>query len=350
MDSKPTRSPHQLWAVEMEMVRENFRILLNRATGLGEPHGDKELVLYQRRKCQLVTSMLFYTTLILSDGMNFVMKDNVSSQVREALQNVHLLQQDMLKLGASPEDILPEDFERVCEQFELEGFHCPNPLVIYLKLALSSRDYEPGLDSVSVLLNGLNLKKSSGYNGYFPGIPPCIMALDTPEHGVIITATKDRYEAPELKRANQGLWNGQLQWLRHECSAANFGRIQKLEKLSQKFMKLVERTGIKNENSEVNINDENLRRFLRDRANEGDQKQVDLTGDNGTLATWKPDGVRFTSCLLDYYRFRMKKPSYNQGRSLRVFGATTCAEWFGYLELASYRQVELKECGLPESL
>ena len=62
------------------------------------------------------------------------------------------------------------------------------------------------------------------------------MALDNPEHGIIISATKDRYNMPELKRASAQLWDSQLKRLRAKCSDANLGRMLRLEELSKDFM------------------------------------------------------------------------------------------------------------------
>lgn len=94
VNSEMTASFAKKWAVEMDTVEENFRKLLNRATVLGEPLSGEKRDLYHRHKCQLVNSMLFYTTRIISDGMKFVMEGNAPSVLSEVLQKVHLLQQE----------------------------------------------------------------------------------------------------------------------------------------------------------------------------------------------------------------------------------------------------------------
>lgn len=106
----------------MGAVEENFRKLLDQATVLSEPLSGEERDLYKRQKCQLVNSMLYYTTRIISDGMKFVMEGSAPSELYEALQKVHLLQQEILQLGT-----FPQEFKRTCEQFDLQDFRCPNP-------------------------------------------------------------------------------------------------------------------------------------------------------------------------------------------------------------------------------
>lgn len=66
----------------------------------------------------------------------FVMEGSAPRELYEALQKVHLLQQEILQLGA-----FPQDFERTCEKFDLQDFGCPNPLVLFLKMALSSGNH-----------------------------------------------------------------------------------------------------------------------------------------------------------------------------------------------------------------
>ena len=179
------------------------------------------------------------------------------------------------------------------------------------------------------------------------------MALDTLEYGVqrfIISASKDRYSTPQLNTQSTHLWAQQLQWLKDECSKATLGRIEKMEVLSNKFVKMVDRTGVKDENGEVNLEHKDLGQFLQDYANDGAQKQVNLTGENGELATWKPNGDYYPSCILDYYRFRMRRPQNNQEPIRRVWGPMSCAEWFGYIELAWYSKRKIMEGPLPQSL
>lgn len=169
------------------------------------------------------------------------------------------------------------------------------------------------------------------------------MALDKPGHDVIISATKDRYDTQELKRASAELWGSQLKRLRAECLDANFERMLRLEELSKDFIDVVGTPGVKDTYGLVNTDNENLKQFLEVRANDRTQKQVDLTGNDSILATWKPDGHQMPSCILDYYRFRMHRPQYNHG-------ARSCAEWFGYIELASSSHPQIKERPLPQSL
>lgn len=345
VNSEMTASLAKKWAVEMDAVEENFRKLLNQATVLRGPLSGEEPDLYNRHKRQLVNSMLFYTTRIISDGMKFVMEGNAPSILYEVLQKVHLLQQEILRFGT-----FPQDFKKTCEQFDLQDFRCPNPLVLFLKMALSSGNYISGLSSIRSLLSNLDFKTIKDRQKYTPGIPACIMALNKPEHGIIISATKDRYNTPELKRASAQLWDSQLKRLRAECFDANFERMLRLEKLSKDFMGVVEMPGVKNIDGLVNTNNENLKHFLEVHANDPTHKQVDLTGNDSTLATWKPDGQPMPACILDYYRFHMHRPQYNQIPSSRVFGARSCAEWFGYLELASSSHAAIKERPLPHKL
>lgn len=329
----------------MGAVEMNFRKLLDRAKVLSEPVSSQERDLYKRQKCQLVNSMLFYTTRIISDGMKFVMEGSGPSELYEALQKVHLLQQEILKL-----ETFPQDFKTTCEQFDLQDFYCPNPLVLFLKMALSSGNHTSGLNSIPSLLHNLDFKTIRDRQKYTPGIPACIMALDKPEHGNIISATKDRYNMPELQRASAQLWDSQLKRLRAKCLDANFGRMLRLEELSKDFMEVVERPGVKNIDGLVNTNNENVKQFLQVHANDQTQKQVDLTGNDSILATWKPDGRQMPCCILDYYRFRMRRPQYNRDPCSRVFGARSCAEWFGYLELASSLHAQIQEKPLPHRL
>lgn len=88
----------------------------------------KERDLYNRQKCQLVNSMLLYTTRIISDGMKIVMEGNAPSVLSEVLQSqkVDLLQQEILRTAT-----FPQDFKNTCEQFDLQDFRCPNPLVLF---------------------------------------------------------------------------------------------------------------------------------------------------------------------------------------------------------------------------
>lgn len=256
-----------------------------------------------------------------------------------------MLQQEILQLGT-----FPQDFKRSCEQFDLQDFRCPNPLVLFLKMVLSNRNHTSGLKSIPSLLHNLGFKTIRDRQKYTPGIPACIMALDNPEHGIIISATKNRYNMPELKKASAQLWDSQLKRLRAKCSDANLGRMLRLEELSEDIMDMVKRPGVKNIDGLVNTNNENVKQFLQVHANDQTQKQVDLTSNDSILATWKPDGHQMPSCILDYYPFRMRRPQYNRDPSSLVFGARSCAEWFGYLELASSSHTQIKERPLPHRL
>lgn len=110
----------------METVEENFRKLLNRATVLSEPLSDEKLDLYNRHKCQLVNSMPFYTTRIISDGMKFVMEGNAPSVLSEVLQKVHLLccmiAARNITIGSFPSG-LQEDLRTI----QSAGFPLPQP-------------------------------------------------------------------------------------------------------------------------------------------------------------------------------------------------------------------------------
>lgn len=154
-----------------------------------------------------------------------------------------------------------------------KDFRCPNPLVLFLKMALSSENHTSGLHSVQGLLRNLGFNTISiDRQKNTPGIPACIMALEKPGHGVIITATKDRYYTQELKRASAQLWDSQLKRLRAECLDANHERMLRLEELSKDFIDVVEMPGVKNRNGLVNTNNDNLKQFIEVRANDQTQK------------------------------------------------------------------------------
>lgn len=111
-------------------------------------------------------------------------------------------------------------------------------------MALSSGNLTSGLASIRSLPHNLGFKTVKDRQKYTPGIPACIMALDNPQHGIIISATKDRYNTPELKRASAQLWGSQLNRSRADFSDANFERMLRLEELSKDFVGVVEMPGV----------------------------------------------------------------------------------------------------------
>lgn len=264
----------------MGVVKVNFRKLLGQATVLSEPVSSQERDLYKRQKCQLVNSMLFYMIQIISDRMKFVIEGSKANKLCKALQKVYLLQQEILKL-----ENFPQDFKKTCKQFNLQDFYCPNPLVFFLKMALSSGNHISGLNSIFNLFHNLGFKTIRDCQKYHSVISACIMALDKPKHSIIIPATKNSYNMPKLQRASVQLWDSQQKQLQAKCLNANFGCMLRLKELSKDFLKVVEKLNVKNIDSLVNTNNQNVKQFFQVHANDQIQKQVNLTGNDNILAT-----------------------------------------------------------------
>ena len=251
-----------------------------------------------------MSSLLFYTTQIISRGMRLVMKYEVERTFCEVLQSVYMLQHEIL--------LLVTDFQTTCEQIHLEDFR-PNPLVLFLKMVLDIKQPRPDINRVQSLLVDLHLQQDSNLQRYTPGMPNCIMALHDPDHDLIISATKDNYSDEKLADASADCWKTQKR------------------------------------GTTVDIGHEKMREFLVERAKQSTQKRVNLTAPRCTLASWNPDGTYKESCLLDYYRFNTNRPENNRGRSMSVFQVDSCAEWFGFIELASTGR-PITDDRLPDSL
>lgn len=336
-------NPIRKWTVEMDRVVENFRILFDSATTREDPVALEELAVYRHRKHQLMSSLLFYTTQIISRGMRLVMKYEVERTFCEVLQSVYMLQQEIF--------LLVTGFQTTCEQINLKDFR-PNPLVLFLKMVLDIEQPRPDINRVQSLLVDLHLQQDSNLQRYTPGMPNCIMALHDPNHDLIISATKDNYSDENLAAASADCWKTQLQRLRLLSSApdlaANLAHIHNVETLSKDFIAWIKEHGLKR-GTTVDIGHEKMREFLAERAEQSTQKRVNLTAPGCALASWNPDGTYKESCLLDYYRFNTNRPENNRGRSMSVFQVDSCAEWFGFIELASTGR-PITDDRLPDSL
>ncbi|KAI9888235.1 MAG: hypothetical protein M1814_000940 [Vezdaea aestivalis] len=325
------------WALEASTALDNFKKLVDQARQIEAAICETRPGLYIRRKFQLVFSLLLHINVMICDGMNFVLKGMSTAGVSETLDHAYTLRQDLTTFGN-----LPKERKDIYLYFDDEkDFRCPNPLVLFLKLALESGEYRRNLGGIQKLLNLLSLSPVGNYSKYFPGMPSCVFALQRDGHDLIISATRDKYqEKSALEFTSRDLWQSQLVRQEKRCSEFNSGQVQQLKTLSKDFSDVIKTEGV-SKDLHVQVNHLTFCKFLKDRAEDQGQSRIDFTG---TAASWQANGSYKPSCLLDHYRFKTNRPLGNRKPTTAVWGPTSCAEWFAFLELAS---LDIEVQGVP---
>jgi len=329
--------PAERWADVVQLVEQNFRTLFEKAlewpVANDEAQDDHDD--YHVRKTQMLNSLLFYTTRILLDGVTVEMRYGPVRRVGEAVEKIKTLQQELVR--AQPgED--PLKFETFCNNFKREKLSCPTPLVLLLKMAVDGKHCN-NIQDIETFLGTLGLEgHPSDKVRYFPGVPACVLGCQQgsgDDREPRITSTKDRFdELGALQNASGDLWTGQLERLKELCSDGNKTCMNDLEGLSTDFVRKCQ-GGAWRPGMDVETRSPRFVDFLERHSNHATRKRLVLTEHDDILATWKPNGTYYESCLLDYYRFNINRPPDNKTPSRKVWRPATCAEWFFFVEMAS---------------
>ncbi|KAI1130221.1 hypothetical protein F5Y10DRAFT_289679 [Nemania abortiva] len=184
--------------------------------------------------------------------------------------------------------------------------------------------------------NLVQIPVGDGTESYWPGLPSCVLAhCSTKPDGLrwnpVISASVDRYN----DFGDRDQWPcqrlRQISRLEEKCPQDVVRRIAELRKISESFAKWVppeddrKRTGATTDYRHPSHCKDKLTGI-----------PVNLPG---IVATWRPNGDYMESCLLDHFRFHVRKPQSAKRRERSrkdsqraLYPVQSCAEWSGLLE------------------